>query len=164
MGFLEDHLDEMAATTRRPWITGRTPKIYKDETAGVPQQQVNMPMEGLMITLNHIARWYRAENDKWWCDLETGEKLIPNRDQKLLLMVGEIVEAHEGLRKGIMDKHLPHRKAECVELADAFIRLMDYVGEFHPDFGEAVVEKIEYNRTREDHTRKARLTPGGKKF
>jgi hypothetical protein len=71
---------------------------------------------------------------------------------------------HEGLRKDTMDKHLPHRKTECVELADAFIRMMDYIGEFHPDFGEAVVEKLVYNRSRKDHTTEARLAPGGKKF
>jgi hypothetical protein len=139
-------------------------KIYHDETSTFHRTNATMDMEGLMITLNHIARWYRAENDKWWRDPLTGEKLVPNRDQKLLLIVGEIIEAHEGLRKDTMDKHLPHRKTECVELADAFIRLMDYIGEFHPDFGEAVVEKLEYNRTREDHTAAARLAPGGKKF
>lgn len=114
--------------------------------------------------INMIAKNYREMNDKWWRDPETGEKLVSNRDRKLLLIVGEITEAHEGLRKGIADKHLPHRKAECVELADAFIRLMDYIGEFHPDFGEAIIEKLEYNKTRADHTKEARLAPGGKKF
>ena len=138
--------------------------IYKDESTGFPQQTCNMSMEGLMVALNHIARWYRKENDKWWRDLATGEKLVANRDQKLLLIIGEIVEAHEGLRKDTMDKHLPHRKTECVELADAFIRMMDYIGEFHPDFGEAVVEKLAYNSSRKDHTTEARLAPGGKKF
>lgn len=139
-------------------------KIYKDEISDIPQRECNMNMEGLMVTLNHIARWYRKENDKWWRNPATGEKLVPNRDQKLLLIIGEVIEAHEGLRKDTMDKHLPHRKTECVELADAFIRLMDYIGEFHPDFGEAVVEKLEYNRVREDHKTEARLAPGGKKF
>lgn len=119
----------------------------------------------LANNLNLIAAWYRKENDKWWNDPATGKKIEnPNLDRKLLLIIGEVIEAHGGLRKGIMDKHLPHRKAECVELADAFIRLMDYVGEYHPDFGQAVVEKIEYNRTRKDHTTAARLAPGGKKF
>ncbi|PWT76425.1 MAG: hypothetical protein C5B59_06680 [Bacteroidetes bacterium] len=112
-----------------------------------------------------MAKNYRKENDKWWRNPKTGKKISnPNRDQKLLLIVGEIIEAHEGLRKGTMDKHLPHRKTECVELADALIRMLDYIGEYHPDFGEALVEKLEYNKTREDHTRESRLAPGGKKF
>lgn len=120
---------------------------------------------GLATFLNDLAKRQRKDNDKWWRNPATGKKIRnPNRDRKLLLMVGEIIEAHEGLRKGIMDKHLPHRKAECVELADAFIRMLDYIGEYHPDFGEAVIEKIEYNRVREDHTTAARLAPGGKKF
>jgi len=119
---------------------------------------------GLGKFLNELAKDYRLENDKWWRNTKTGRKLKANRDQKLLLIVGEIIEAHEGLRKGMMDKHLPNRKAECVELADAFIRLLDYIGEYHPDFGDAVVEKMEYNKTRADHTAAARLAPGGKKF
>ena len=63
-----------------------------------------------------------------------------------------------------MDDKLPHRKMETVEFADLFIRLMDYAGEFCPDFGEAVAEKLEYNKTRKDHTPEARLAEGGKKF
>lgn len=120
--------------------------------------------QSLIEGINNLAKDYRIDNDKWWTDPKTGERLVENQAQKLLLMVSEIAEAYEGRRKDVMDKHLPHRKAECVELADLFLRLMDYVGEYHPDFGEAVLEKIVYNSTRPDHSIAARLAPGGKKF
>jgi len=51
-----------------------------------------------------------------------------------------------------------------VELADALIRIFDYAGEYNLDLGGAFIEKLEYNRTREDHTHAARLGPNGKKF
>jgi hypothetical protein len=114
--------------------------------------------------LNRVAKELRSMNEKWWVNPATGEKLQRNRPEMMMLMVSEIAEAMEGYRKDLQDEKLPHRKAECVELADLFIRLMDYVGEFHPDFGEAVIEKLDYNRTRKDHTHEARLAKGGKRF
>ena len=116
------------------------------------------------ILINLLAKKCREENDKWWRDPTTGEKIFRNRPEMMMLMVSEIAEAMEGFRKNLMDDKLPHRKMETVEMADLLIRLLDYVGEFHPDFGEAVVEKMIYNRTREDHTNAHRLGPNGKKF
>jgi NTP pyrophosphatase (non-canonical NTP hydrolase) len=122
--------------------------------------------EGMLISevLNLLAKEYRKANDKWWRDPLTEETIFRNRPEMMMLMVSEIAEAMEGFRKDLMDDKLPHRKMETVEFADLFIRLMDYVGEFCPDFGEAVVEKMEYNKTRQDHTNAARLAPRGKKF
>ena len=122
--------------------------------------------EGMLIStaLNLLAKEFRADNETWWVNPATGEKLTRNRPEMMMLMVSEIAEAMEGFRKDLMDDKLPHRKMETVEFADLFIRLMDYVGEFCPDFGEAVVEKREFNRTRKDHTPEARLAEGGKKF
>ena len=125
-----------------------------------------MMKEGMLIStaLNLLAKEFRADNETWWVNPATGEKLTRNRPEMMMLMVSEIAEAMEGFRKDLMDDKLPHRKMETVEFADLFIRLMDYVGEFCPDFGEAVVEKREFNRTRKDHTPEARLAEGGKKF
>ena len=47
---------------------------------------------------------------------------------KIQLVSTEIAEASEGVRKGIMDDKLPHRKMEEVELADALIRMLDIGG------------------------------------
>ena len=81
-----------------------------------------------------------------------------------MLIVSEIAEAMEGERKSLMDDKLPHRPMAEVELADAVIRIFDYAAGFGYDLGGAYVEKMEYNRTRADHTTEERLKPNGKKF
>jgi hypothetical protein len=120
--------------------------------------------------LNALGRATRRANKHFWTDLKTGRKLRNrNKGEMYMLMMSELAEAFEAVRKSqtetMMDKHLPGFPAEVVELADLYIRLMDYVGEFYPTtFGTAVQQKRAYNKTRKDHTREARLAPGGKAF
>lgn len=80
------------------------------------------------------------------------------------LVHSEVSEAMEGHRKNLMDDKLPHRSMLEVELADAVIRIMDMCGRLGLDLGGAIEEKLEYNRTREDHSIKHRLSENGKKF
>lgn len=60
----------------------------------------------------------------WWDNMD--------RDihETLMLVVTEIAEATEGVRKDLMDDHLSHRKMEEVELADTVIRLADLAGRY----------------------------------
>ena len=44
----------------------------------------------------------------------------------LMLIVSEVAEAMEGIRKGLKDDHLPDREMVEVELADAVIRIADF--------------------------------------
>lgn len=81
-----------------------------------------------------------------------------------MLMVSEISEAMEGARKNLMDDKLPHRPMEEVELADCVIRIMDYCGGRGLDIAGAIIEKMEYNRTREDHQIANRKKENGKLF
>jgi NTP pyrophosphatase (non-canonical NTP hydrolase) len=97
-------------------------------------------------------------------DLETGEPAKRNVGELLMLIVSEISEAMEGHRKNLQDDKLPRRKMLEVELADAVIRILDLSAGLGLDVGGAMIEKMAYNETREDHTREARLRANGKKY
>lgn len=114
--------------------------------------------------LNDLARSCHSENQQWWHDINTGERLNRNKGELLMLIVSEIAEAMEGERKDLMDTHLPHRKMAEVELADVLIRVFDYAGAFGYDLDGAVAEKRAYNDNRADHKKEARLAANGKKF
>lgn len=107
-----------------------------------------------------------AVDGGWWNDLQTGESLVGvrNRSEMMMLMVSEIAEAMEGLRKDKMDDHLPYRKMEEVELVDLLIRVFDYAGAYGLDLEGAFREKLVYNMQRADHKPANRRKSGGKAF
>lgn len=74
-------------------------------------------------------------------------------DQKLMLIVGEVAEAHEELRSNDDPLHVYYRedgKPEgfAFELADVFIRLADLAAALGIDLGARVAEKHAFNQTR----------------
>lgn len=77
-----------------------------------------------------MAADVRKANAKWWVSLETGQPIERNKGELLMLVITELAEAVEGIRKNLMDDKLPNRRMEEVEMADAFIRLLDFAGGF----------------------------------
>lgn len=137
------------------------------------------------VALRDMTALVRARNEKWWIGLTTGLPIKRNVGELLMLHVSEAAEATEGTpayhfhmmeitkhfakameghRKNLMDDKLPHRPMVEVECADVLIRLLDFCGGLGFDLAGAFFEKMEYNRTRVDHTHKARLAPGGKAY
>lgn len=116
------------------------------------------------MNLNDLSKIVHSANIKWWQDPITHLPIKRNKGELLALIHSEISEALEGERKDLMDDKLPHRKMAEVELADAIIRILDYVGGFGYDLQGAFVEKMEFNLGRQDHKHEARLAVGGKKF
>jgi hypothetical protein len=94
----------------------------------------------------------------------TGKDLLLKKAAMIALEHSELSESLEGVRKDTMDSHLPHRKAEEVEAADAIIRIFDRMALGGYDIGGAILEKLQYNARRADHTPEARAADNGKKF
>ena len=95
----------------------------------------------------------------------TGEPLAPFQVRtKLALIHSEIGQAVEAFRKDARDAHLPHREGIEVELADAIIRILELAGSLRLSVGDALLEKDDYNDTREDHKPENRALPDGKRF
>lgn len=115
------------------------------------------------MNLNDLCADCRRLNDTWWRDPVTGELIERNKGELIALMHSELSECLEGLRRNLMDDHLPHRKMEEVELADTLVRIFDYAGGFGLDIGGAFVEKLAYNKNRADHRPENRVA-GGKNF
>jgi hypothetical protein len=98
----------------------------------------------------------------WWEGLDPMDKHVFGT--KIALIHSEISEAMEGGRKSKMDDHLPERRAEEVELADALIRIFDLAGARDLDLAGAVMQKLVYNQHRADHKPENRAKEGGKGF
>ena len=112
--------------------------------------------------INQLANDVHALNIQWWMDIHTGERKKRNKGEQLMLVVTELAEAMEGVRKGVQDDHLPTRSMEEVEMADAVIRILDYCGGHGIDLGGAIKEKLAYNAKRADHKIENRIKEGGK--
>ena len=93
----------------------------------------------------HIQKWaHGVAVDKGFWDVDR------NDGELLALIHSEISEALEALRKNVAhDKHLPQYTGVEVELADAVIRIMDMAQRRGYNLADAIVDKIEFNKTRE---------------
>lgn len=71
------------------------------------------------------------------------------RGQQLMLIVSELSEALEADRKDLKDDKLEQYDGFDVELVDAQIRIMDYMGSKPQiDYDKILEEKLEFNRNR----------------
>lgn len=82
------------------------------------------------MTLPELSQAVHVANAKWWQDIDTGAPIQRNQRELLSLVISEVSECLEGERKDLMDDKLPHRKMAEVEMADAYIRLLDYAAGF----------------------------------
>ena len=92
---------------------------------------------------------------------ERGEKVRASQDSaaladyysnRITLIIGECIEAHEELRKGHLMAHTYWKDGKPegvpVELADIVIRVMDLAEEVGIDLEHEVIAKLDFNLTR----------------
>lgn len=116
------------------------------------------------MSLNEYAELCRQAADSFYYDINTGERIKHNPGERFMLIVSEISEAFEGLRKNKADDHLPHRRSVEVEVCDALVRIFDFAGENGLDLDGGFWEKLEYNQVRKDHKHEERRKDDGKKW
>lgn len=87
-----------------------------------------------------------------------------NTGEAIALMHSELSEALEGARKGGVSYNIPEFSLVEEELADAIIHICDFAGGAGLDIAGALVTKLFYNQTREDHKKENREAGVGKTF
>lgn len=131
----------------------------------MPDLEVELvQIEAVAACLRIGAEVCHTRNLRWWQDPVTKEPIVRNVGELLMLCVSELAEGMEAHRKGLNDDKLKHRPGLEVELVDCVIRILDLAGALKLDIEDAFIEKMEFNRVREDHTHEARLREGGKAY
>lgn len=74
--------------------------------------------------INLYATHIHELNAKWWYD-EAGNSLNLYPPERFMLMISEVAEGMEGVRKNRYDDHLPAYPMLWVEMADTVIRILD---------------------------------------
>lgn len=118
---------------------------------------------------SHVGQVNRDHGFREYSDaLDDPAALVRSQANAMMLIVGEVAEAHEELRKGHAadETYYPTRgnpdspfekspafgpfKPEGVpsEIADVVIRCLDFADNYGFDLGAIVAEKIAYNETR----------------
>ena len=133
--------------------------------AGVSYADIERIAEG-MEAFQRVCHQLSRKSG-WWHEKD-GTEIDPFDKNvfgtKVALVHSEVSEAMEGGRKNKQDDHLPHRKGEEVEFADAMIRIGDLSEARALDLAGATIEKLAYNQQRPDHKPEARAAEGGKSF
>lgn len=116
--------------------------------------EIQTNLDAVQALAEGINKWARAKG--FWdselfkritSGIEGEEFANLKRSQKLLLVITEIAELVEHLRKPA-ESSVPGSTNEEEEIADAIIRLLDYAGHYNLRIGDAIGAKMAKNEGR----------------
>lgn len=106
------------------------------------QAHANSKAHGFYEEDENILKWLTKP------DREQPHLLKAFFAKRIALIHSELSEALEGDRKELMDDHLSQFEMRTVELADAIIRIADLAKWLGLPLEEAIIAKMEYNKSR----------------
>ena len=137
------------------YLASDVEKLLKTQKDALAKLRGSDGLEPLSFAevFNKVAEGvHQTAREKGWYNTER------NKGELLMLMVTEIAEACEALRRGdLPDDKIKEFSGVEAELADVIIRIMDFSAAYGYQVGEALGAKINFNKTR-DHMH------GGKRF
>lgn len=112
-----------------------------------PSEKALSTANSLFVTTFNILQntnHGRMARQGFWDDDASG-----NTGEKMMMIVGEVAEAHEAIRHGNPpDDKIPDFTGAEAELADVVIRIFDLAGRHKWRVAEAIVAKMAHNTTR----------------
>lgn len=110
--------------------------------------QSNTLMQQIYLMAKEKGFWERPKYLEHADELSQAEYYRLKKAEKIALLMSELGEMLEGVRKPGQSDKIPEFTQEEEEAADVFIRLLDYCGGFSIRLFEAVDAKLDYNSAR----------------
>jgi len=117
-----------------PNLENRLLMTQEQRDAFVYQLGVALDAASLAIHENNVAKGFWPEDVN-----------LRNKGECYMLMVSELAEGYEGVRKPGPSDKIPEFTIEEEELADEIVRVLDYSGAHGLRIGLALICKVAYN-------------------
>jgi hypothetical protein len=101
-----------------------------------------------MLRLLAMRAHANSSDKGFWDGVPLPEMPVETMSSKICLMHSELSEMLEGVRKPGPDSHCPEFTSEEIELADVFIRGLDYAGARRLRLSQAIFAKMAFNASR----------------
>lgn len=143
----EDRKSEISAQRRNRQREELAREAAAERSHSIMADEIRNSLYTIQPTLHGLFGTLQSMTFAW--NREQGFWESSNKGEKIALMHSELSEMLEAVRKNInQSEHIPDFTGEEEELADLFIRGLDYAGANGLRLAQAIVAKMDYNLSR----------------